>query len=83
MLKILDCTLRDGGYYNKWQFSKKLAKDYLKKINESKIEYTEIGFRFKKSSTLLGPCAYSDNSFIRGLKSNHSKILQISLCLVF
>ena len=22
--KILDCTLRDGGYYNNWEFTKKL-----------------------------------------------------------
>ena len=23
-LKILDCTLRDGGYYNNWNFKKNL-----------------------------------------------------------
>ena len=28
-LKILDCTLRDGGYYNNWDFSKDLIEDYL------------------------------------------------------
>ena len=74
MLKILDCTLRDGGYYNKWQFSNKLIKDYVKKINDSKIEYIEIGFRFLKGSTLLGQCAYSDNSFLNKIKSNFCKI---------
>lgn len=74
MLKILDCTLRDGGYYNKWQFSNKLIKDYVKKINDSKIEYIEIGFRFLKGSTLLGQCAYSDNTFLNQIKSNFCKI---------
>ena len=24
-IKILDCTLRDGGYYNNWNFSKEVA----------------------------------------------------------
>ena len=30
LMKILDCTLRDGGYYNNWDFSKDLVNDYLK-----------------------------------------------------
>ncbi len=25
-IKILDCTLRDGGYYNNWDFKKKTSK---------------------------------------------------------
>ena len=29
-LKVLDCTLRDGGYYNNWRFDKDLVVDYLK-----------------------------------------------------
>ena len=28
-IKLLDCTLRDGGYYNNWDFSKELVDDYL------------------------------------------------------
>ena len=23
-IKLLDCTLRDGGYYNRWDFSENL-----------------------------------------------------------
>ena len=26
----LDCSLRDGGYYNNWDFNEKLINDYLK-----------------------------------------------------
>ena len=29
-IKILDCTLRDGGYYNNWEFKKDLINEYLK-----------------------------------------------------
>ena len=32
---ILDCTLRDGGYYNNWNFEKELVNDYLNAINKS------------------------------------------------
>ena len=33
-IKLLDCTLRDGGYYNNWDFSKDLVNDYLKAISD-------------------------------------------------
>ena len=32
-LKILDCTLRDGGYYNNWDFDIELIKEIYKDIN--------------------------------------------------
>lgn len=29
-IKLLDCTLRDGGYYNAWDFEQALIEDYLR-----------------------------------------------------
>ena len=29
-INLLDCTLRDGGYYNNWFFTKELINEYLK-----------------------------------------------------
>lgn len=49
-LKILDCTLRDGGYYNNWNFSKKVVNEYISSINQSGIDIVEIGFRFLKKN---------------------------------
>lgn len=43
-LNLLDCILRDSGYYNNWNFSQNLINDYLKSIYSSGIEYAEIGF---------------------------------------
>ena len=34
-INIIDCTLRDGGYYNNWYFINKLVNDYLKSISET------------------------------------------------
>ena len=42
---ILDCTLRDGGYYNNWNFSPRLIQDYLNLISKTDIKYVELGFR--------------------------------------
>lgn len=43
-IKILDCTLRDGGYVNNWNFGNNLTKKMLISIDKSGIEYTEVGF---------------------------------------
>ena len=44
-IKLLDCTLRDGGYYNNWDFNDNLVKEYLKLMDILKVDYVEIGFR--------------------------------------
>lgn len=41
----LDATLRDGGYYNNWNFDIYLANEYLKAMEKSKINAIELGFR--------------------------------------
>ena len=43
---ILDCTLRDGGYYNNWQFSKETIQKYINLISKTEIKFVEIGFLF-------------------------------------
>ena len=45
---LLDCTLRDGGYYNNWVFSKNTVQDYINKISKSGVKIVELAFRFKK-----------------------------------
>ena len=53
---LLDCTLRDGGYYNNWNFSKNIQK-YISDINSTGIKYIELGFRFnekKKNKRING-----------------------------
>ncbi len=65
--KIIDCTLRDGGYYNNWDFSKSLVNSYLKAMKEIKIDYVEIGFRSLDASEYRGPYFYSSDSFLDSL----------------
>ena len=66
--KILDCTLRDGGYYNLWKFSSAQIKEYLDKIHESKVDIVEIGFRFLKKNSDYGQLAFCDEKFLKKLK---------------
>ncbi|MFH1851410.1 MAG: aldolase catalytic domain-containing protein [Candidatus Neomarinimicrobiota bacterium] len=43
--KILDCTIRDGGYLNNWDFSRELVKDTYRSVSKTGVDYIEIGFR--------------------------------------
>ena len=43
-IKILDCTLRDGGYINDWQFGSKNIKSIITNLEEARINIIECGF---------------------------------------
>ena len=38
-INLLDCTLRDGGYYNNWDFPIDLIEDYLKSLSQSGVRF--------------------------------------------
>ena len=60
-LRILDCTLRDGGYYNNWDYDKIIYDSYVSAINKSNIKYVEVGFRFDVKEKFLGPFAFTSD----------------------
>jgi len=43
--QILDCTIRDGGYLNNWQFDKILVRETYRAVSKAGIDIIEIGFR--------------------------------------
>ncbi len=63
-IKILDCTLRDGGYYNNWDFSRDLIQEYLQAMAALRVDYVEIGFRGLINKGYKGGCAFSTDNFI-------------------
>ncbi|MCE8009733.1 aldolase catalytic domain-containing protein [Aestuariivita sp.] len=65
--KLLDCTLRDGGYYNSWDFSEQEAQDYIDNLTRAGVDIIELGFRFTPKSEFCGPFAYSSEAFLRRL----------------
>jgi 4-hydroxy 2-oxovalerate aldolase len=50
--KIVDCTIRDGGLVNNWDFSVEMVQYLYSSLNEAGVEYMEIGY--KNSPRLLG-----------------------------
>lgn len=43
-VKILDCTLRDGGYVNDWDFGHSVITGTYKRLDEAGVDYIEVGF---------------------------------------
>jgi 4-hydroxy 2-oxovalerate aldolase len=66
-VKILDCTLRDGGYYNKWDFDQSVVSRYLKAVKASSVDLVELGFRSFPKKTFMGPYLYTTDEFINQL----------------
>lgn len=67
-MEILDCTLRDGGYYNAWDFPTALVQRYLDGIAASGIRKVELGFRTFENSGFSGALAHTTDVFIQALE---------------
>lgn len=44
MIKLLECTLRDGGYINDWNFGKSAIADIIEKLEKANVDIIELGF---------------------------------------
>ncbi|OCA85980.1 nucleoid-structuring protein H-NS [Bacillus sp. FJAT-27225] len=66
--KILDCTIRDGGLVNNWDFSVEFVQDLYNGLSDAGVEYMEIGY--KNSPKLLNatepnPWRFLDDNFLK------------------
>ncbi|MGM7701520.1 aldolase catalytic domain-containing protein [Pseudalkalibacillus sp. Hm43] len=43
--KIIDCTIRDGGLVNNWNFSIEFVSNLYEALDQAGIEYMEIGYK--------------------------------------
>jgi len=59
--KILDCTLRDGGYYTDWKFETPLVRKLVKALDNNKVDIIELGY---KSPIKGGPYRKCNDGFI-------------------
>ena len=82
-IKILDCTLRDGGYINNWDFSSKEMYSILKALENSNIDIIECGYLNtqkgkSKNSTLFDSLNTIDLSLSK-IETNAKKVVMINL----
>jgi 4-hydroxy 2-oxovalerate aldolase len=44
-IRVLDCTIRDGGLINKWQFSDEIVRKVFQALSGSGVDYMEMGYK--------------------------------------
>lgn len=47
-IKVLDCTVRDGGLINNHDFDHRFVREVYKALSEAKVDYMEIGYKNSK-----------------------------------
>jgi len=60
-IKVIDCTIRDGGLMNKHDFEPRFVREVYKAISQAGIDYMEIGY--KNSKRLFSPKEYGKWKF--------------------
>ena len=66
-VRILDCTLRDGGYINNWQFGKRVIADIVDNLKDAGIDIIECGF--------LRPVEYDEDLSVFSSVSQIEKVI--------
>lgn len=77
--KILGCTIRDGGYYNNWDFEKPLINSYIEATNDLPIDYIEISYRNNPQKEYLGKYAYGPVYELEDIRSKSTKKISVML----
>jgi len=67
-IKVLDCTIRDGGLMNDWRFSKDMVRDVFDGLAKAGVDYVELGYKADKKQFKVeesGPWRFCDEQDIR------------------
>ncbi len=67
-IKVLDCTIRDGGICNDWAFSKEQVRNTFNSLVEAGIDYMEIGYKTSEGlfdPSKVGPWKFSKEEDLR------------------
>ena len=69
-MRLLDCTIRDGGYVNNWEFTDEEVKECYRSVSKAGFSYFEIGFRTNKNNKGKGKWFYCDEKDICNIKNS-------------
>lgn len=77
--KLLDCTLRDGGYYTDWDFDHQTIKSYVLAMNQLPVDYIEVGYRNKPQKEYLGKLGYTPVIVLKYIRTISSKKIAVMI----
>lgn len=67
-MKYLDCTLRDGGYYNNWNFPLEVAKKTIFALDAAKVDIIEVGYKSPNKKVGNGLFKYCNEEYLSFLR---------------
>lgn len=78
-IKLLDCTVRDGGYLNDWNFGRSVLLETVQRLANAGIEYIEVGFLDDRRpfdiNRSIFPNTESLNKIYSPIKKRNSKLV--------
>ena len=80
-IKVLDCTVRDGGLMNNWHFTDEFVKSVYDACVKSGIDYMEIGYKSSEkvfSRKEVGAWKFCDEADLRRIMGDNDTNLKIS-----
>ncbi|MBN2102840.1 aldolase catalytic domain-containing protein [bacterium] len=80
-LKVLDCTIRDGGLMNNHRFEDKIVKSVYNACVEAGLDYMELGYKGSKKvfvPTDYGPWKYCSEDDLRRIVGDNKTNLKLS-----
>jgi 4-hydroxy 2-oxovalerate aldolase len=83
-IKIMDCSIRDGGLINQWQFSDEFVRATYKSLCEAGVDYMEIGYKASKDQfdpKKFGKWRFCDDDDIRKVTDGIEPVSKLS-CMV-
>lgn len=81
-IKVLDCTIRDGGLMNGHQFSNDFVRKVFRAITASGVDYMEMGYRADESSFSrkeFGPMKFCSEKDLEAIVGDTEKRCKISV----
>jgi len=81
-IKVLDCTVRDGGLMSNHQFDDAVVKAIYQACVEAGIDYMELGYKSSKriySPTEFGPWKFCTEDDVRRIVGDNESSLKLSV----
>lgn len=80
-IKVIDCTVRDGGLMNKWQFDDAFVSEVYQALTQAGVDYMEIGYLSSEKSFSrdeFGPWKFCAEEDIRRVIGDGEKKIKLS-----
>lgn len=72
-LKLLDCTIRDGGYLNDWDFGHDTLTSILERLVSSRVDIIEVGFLDERREFDINRSIMPDTASVEKIYGNIDK----------